>query len=136
MWLVTEGEPTRGCSRCPRRTRRKGINGVAFSPDGTRVMAGDLGITAARVWDVGITGDAELANLPAVAVAYGAVDFTPDGRHLVATSAAGSVAVWDAQAFTRVRTLGAPSPSSAAPTLTVARAPRPWPPERTSSPST
>ena len=46
---------------------------------------------------------------------WGAVDFTSDGRHLVASSAAGSVAVWDAQSFARVRTLGAPPGSSSTP---------------------
>ena len=48
-------------------------------------MTGDLGITATMVWDVGITGDAEVANLPAVAITYGAADFTvrrpPPRRH-------------------------------------------------------
>ena len=68
-------------------------------------MTGDAGTTAASVWNVGITGDAELANLPAVAI-NGAVDFTSDGRQLVATSGAGSVTVWDAQSFAPVRTLG------------------------------
>jgi WD40 repeat protein len=63
---------------------------------------------------VGITGDAEVANLPAVAVTAGAVDFSSDGRELVATSGAGSVTVWDTQSVTPVRTLGAPSPSSSA----------------------
>ena len=46
---------------------RKGITGVAFSPDGTRVMAGDLAGTATAIWDVSPAGDAEIANLPSVA---------------------------------------------------------------------
>ena len=44
---------------------RSGIVGVAFSPDGTRVMAGDASISAVKVWDLGPSGDAEWANLPA-----------------------------------------------------------------------
>jgi WD40 repeat protein len=46
-----------------------------------------------------------------------AIDFTSDGRQLVASSGAGSVTVWDAQSFTRHRTLGIPSrsPTAAAP---------------------
>ncbi|HJP66750.1 MAG TPA: adenylate/guanylate cyclase domain-containing protein [Actinomycetota bacterium] len=43
---------------------RSGVWGVAFSPDGDRVMTGDLDITAVKVWDVSPTGDAEWANLP------------------------------------------------------------------------
>jgi WD40 repeat protein/DNA-binding SARP family transcriptional activator len=113
VWLVT-GAGAREMMTLSAQDSRIGITGVAFSPDGTRVMTGDAGITAARVWDVGITGSAELANLPAVPLTTGAVDFTPDGQ-LVATSAAGSLTVWHAQSFTPVRTLGAPSPSSSAP---------------------
>jgi WD40 repeat protein/DNA-binding SARP family transcriptional activator len=94
---------------------RKGVAGVAFSPDGTRVLTGDAGITAALVWDVSIAGTAELANLPAVAVANGAVDFTSDGRQLVASSAAGSVTVWDGRSFTPLRTVGVPSGASSEP---------------------
>jgi WD40 repeat protein len=116
VWLVTEGGPIEKFPLSAHDTRN-GVSGVAFSPDGTQVMTGDFGITAARVWDVSITGDAEIANLPAVANTYGAVDFTSDGRQLVATSAAGSVAAWDAVAFTRVRTLGAATGSPPAPTL-------------------
>ena len=40
-----------------------GVVGVAFSPDGTRVMAGDAGITAVKVWDLGPTGNAEWRKL-------------------------------------------------------------------------
>jgi len=47
-------------------------------------------------------------------MSVGAVDFTSDGRQLVASSDDGSVAVWNARSFARVRTLGAsPDPSSA-----------------------
>lgn len=120
MWLVTEGG-ARKVMTMSAQDSRKGITGVAFSPDGTRVLTGDAGIAAARVWDVGIAGDAEVANLPAVAITAGAVDFTSDGRRLVATSGSGSVAVWDAQSLTRVRTLGVPSGSSSAPAPDQAR---------------
>jgi WD40 repeat protein/DNA-binding SARP family transcriptional activator len=116
VWLVSEAEPRELVTLSAQDTR-KGINGVAFPPDGTRVMTGDLGITATMVWDVGITGDAEVANLPTVAIAYGAAVFTADGRHLVATGAGGSVTVWDAHRFTSVSTLGAPARASPPATL-------------------
>lgn len=118
VWRVDQGGAQEVATLSAYDTR-KSVTGVAFSPDGTRVMTGDLGITAARVWDVSIAGDAELANLPAVAITNGvvdftagAVDFTSDGQHLVATSGAGSVTVWDAQTFARVRAVGTPPGSS------------------------
>ena len=52
---------------------KSGIVGVAFSPDGTRVMAGDASISAVQVWDLGPTGDAEWANLPAAGLSRGGV---------------------------------------------------------------
>ena len=63
---------------------KSGIVGVAFSPDGTRVMAGDASISAVQVWDLGPTGDAEWANLPAPG--YPAAEFMPDGRRVVTSS--------------------------------------------------
>ncbi|HKA85893.1 MAG TPA: hypothetical protein VKD21_18645, partial [Acidimicrobiales bacterium] len=113
VWQVTGGGAREQMTLTAQDTR-KGVTGVAFSPDGTHVLTGDAGITAARIWDVGIAGDAEVANIPAVAVTAGAVDFSSDGRQLVATSKAGSVTVWDTPSVTPVRTLGAPSPSSSA----------------------
>ena len=112
VWHVTEGGPREEFALTAQDTRN-GVSGVAFSPDGTHVITGDFGTTAARVWDVSITGDAEITNLPAVANAYGAVDFTSDGRQLVATSSAGSVTAWDIQSRTRVRTIGATGPPPA-----------------------
>jgi WD40 repeat protein/DNA-binding SARP family transcriptional activator len=90
---------------------RSGIDGVAFSPDGTRVMTGNRDISATRVWDVSRTGDAEIVNLATTAFAAPAVTFSPDGRYLLSTGPAGSVTVWDAQTHTFVRSLGASSPS-------------------------
>jgi WD40 repeat protein len=116
LWQVTEGG-ARLMISLTAQVMRKGVNGVSFSPDGTRVMTGDLAGTATTVWDVSMTGDAEVANLPAVAAAFGAVAFTSDGRRLVATGAGGSVTVWDAHTFTRVRTLGVSPGSPPPPTL-------------------
>ena len=41
-----------------------GLNGVAFSPDGQRLMTGDNAITAVKIWDASATGGAEWANVP------------------------------------------------------------------------
>jgi WD40 repeat protein/DNA-binding SARP family transcriptional activator len=125
VWHMTEGGPREEFALSA-QDMRNGVSGVAFSPDGTQVMTGDFGTAAARVWDVSVTGDAEIANLPAVANAYGgAVDFTSDGRQLVATSSAGSVTAWDAQRFTRVRTVGAATGSPPARTPGEASGPPP-----------
>ena len=58
---------------------------VAFSPDGQRLIAGDTAIGAATVFDIGLTGDAEVLNLPAPP-AWTGVDFYPDGGSLAASS--------------------------------------------------
>jgi WD40 repeat protein len=79
-----------------------GVTGVAFSSDGTRVMAGDIASSAVKVWDLGPNADAEWGNLPS----SGAVAFTPDGRRIVATTRNGNaVTVWDVQARQRVQTI-------------------------------
>jgi WD40 repeat protein/DNA-binding SARP family transcriptional activator len=90
---------------------KSGVVGVAFSPDGTRVMAGDAGISAVQVWDLGPTGDAEWANLPAPG--YPAAEFMPDGRRLVTSSPKGradrAVAIWELQTGWELRTIGPPT---------------------------
>ena len=37
---------------------------AAFSPDGERVLTGDLGIAAVKIWDLSLEGDAEVFNAP------------------------------------------------------------------------
>jgi WD40 repeat protein/tetratricopeptide (TPR) repeat protein len=97
---------------------KSGIVGVAFSPDGSRVMAGDAGMSAVQVWDLGPTGDAEWANLPAPGSP--AAEFMPDGRRVVTSSwkgrvkflgedAAGAVTIWDLQSGRDLRTIGPPT---------------------------
>ncbi len=83
-----------------------------------RVMAGDAGISAVQVWDLGPTGDAEWANLPAPG--YPAAEFMPDGRRVVTTSWEGgvepggedppiAVTIWDPQTGRDQRTIGPPT---------------------------
>jgi WD40 repeat protein/DNA-binding SARP family transcriptional activator len=91
------------------RGTRNGIWGVAFSPNGTGVMAGDTGITAVSIWDLGLDGDAEWANLPASGLP---LEFMPDGRRLVTSSTnrdpliANSVTIWDPQSGRDLQTIG------------------------------
>jgi WD40 repeat protein/DNA-binding SARP family transcriptional activator len=93
VWLITEGGPRDLLSLSAQDTR-SGIRAVSFSPTGNRVMTGDEAITATKIWDVSITGDAEWANLPAIPFFTGSAAFTPDGRGLIASSADGSATAW------------------------------------------
>jgi WD40 repeat protein/DNA-binding SARP family transcriptional activator len=94
---------------------KSGIVGVAFSPDGKRVMAGDASSSAVEVWDLGPTGDAEWANLPAPG--YPGAEFMPDGRRVVTSSwerrpyrrAGRAVTIWDLRPGRHSRTIGPPT---------------------------
>ncbi|RYP87714.1 hypothetical protein EKO23_04790 [Nocardioides guangzhouensis] len=68
-------------------SRGGGLGGVAFSPDGQRLMTGDSAITSVTVWDAAITGGGEWAN------AVGNADFTPDSRGLVVSNGNGTLSV-------------------------------------------
>jgi WD40 repeat protein/DNA-binding SARP family transcriptional activator len=101
VWDIGAKEPRELMSLSAQETH-SGIVGVAFSPDGNRVMAGDAGITAVKVWDVGADGDAEWANIPG---AGWMVEFTPDGRAVVIGDG-GVVTIWQPHSGRRLRTLG------------------------------
>jgi WD40 repeat protein len=94
---------------------RRGTGGVAFSPDGTRVMIGDTSVSSTTIWDVTPAGTAEVANLPTLAFFYPDAAFTPDGDHLLATGPGASITVWDAGSFTRVRAIGGSALSDVGP---------------------
>jgi WD40 repeat protein len=96
---------------------KSGIVGVAFSPDGSKVMAGDAGISAVQVWDLGPSGDAEWANLDAPG--YPGAEFMPDGRRVVTGAwgpgvepggdAPSALTIWDPQSGRDPRTIGPPA---------------------------
>ena len=93
---VTDEGATRAALALGAGHEQRSRRGVAFSPDGERLMTGDTDITAVKIWDVSLAGDAEWANLPAVPALLGSAEFTPDGERLVASSADGSATIWDA----------------------------------------
>jgi WD40 repeat protein/energy-coupling factor transporter ATP-binding protein EcfA2 len=105
LWQVT-GTSGRRFATLSSLDTRNGINGLAFSPDGTQLMAGSSNVTATTVWDLSVAGDAEVANLPARPYVAGVVDYTLDGRHLVAPSDNGLLNVWDARSLAHEHTLG------------------------------
>jgi WD40 repeat protein/class 3 adenylate cyclase/energy-coupling factor transporter ATP-binding protein EcfA2 len=83
---------------------RSGLLAV-FSPDGEHVIGGNAAISAVKIWDVGVSGDAEWANLPTDLLAPVDVAFLPDGN-VVAPVDRGSVAVWDVARGRRIRRIG------------------------------
>jgi WD40 repeat protein len=91
---------------------------VSFSPDGRRLMTGDQGITAVKVWDVSPNGSAEWANLPADARQLDGVAFTRDGQRLAVGHNDGSVTVHDLAMPGRSFTLRGPH-ESAGPAIAV-----------------
>ncbi len=86
------------------------VLGVAFSPDGTRVMTGNAGITSTIIWNIGPTGGTEVAGLPAVAFHPGEAEFSADGQRLLTASGGGAIQAWDPETWSIVRTFGAEGP--------------------------
>ena len=122
VWKITEQGAVEQLALSSVDTRN-GIIGVAFSPDGTRVMAGVFAITAAVVWDVTIDGSAESAALPAVEDLLGVAEFSPDGAHLMATSPDRTVTVWDTENWRETARIG---PASGAVTSLAVSADSRW----------
>ncbi len=109
LWEVGESGG-RELMSLPSPEMSSGIADVAFSPDGSRVMAGAVDRSAVKVWDVGPNGDAELANLPAPR-AFGDAEFMSGGDHVAVTNGWGSVAIWGLDPLRELRTIGTPGPS-------------------------
>ena len=66
---------------------------VAFAPDGEHLITGDLGITAIKIWDLSLGGDAEVANLPTDYLTPVDVASVPDGR-IVASHGNRRASLW------------------------------------------
>ena len=73
------------------------MSGVAFSPDGSRIVSGSWDKTA-RVWDVA-TGVA-LATLSGHKSWVNSAAFSPDGNRIVSASWDKTARVWDAKTGT------------------------------------
>jgi WD40 repeat protein/DNA-binding SARP family transcriptional activator/class 3 adenylate cyclase len=86
-----------------------GVAGMAVSADGTRVMGGAADLSAVKVWDVGLNGDAEWANLPS----SGSFPYDSDVRVLadfsrkdrIVTASGRELTVWDVQRRQKLRTI-------------------------------
>ncbi len=87
-----------------------GLIGVAFSPDGTRLMTGDTAIAEVNVWDVTAIGGGEWVN--AEAVPEKAADFSPDSRGVVIGSD-DAVSILDVESALPTITIESDSPLDA-----------------------
>jgi WD40 repeat protein len=105
VWEIT-ADATRELLSLSAQGTRSGVAGLAFSPDGDRVMTGEQAIKATMIWDVSVNGDAEWANLPADPNGMSGIAFTPDSRGVVASSGGGSVTVWNPETREKLRTIG------------------------------
>ena len=77
---------------------------AAFAPDGEHLITGDLGITAIKIWDLSLGGDAEVVNVPTDYLSPADVASLPGGR-LVASHGNGKVSLWRMDG-THVATIG------------------------------
>jgi WD40 repeat protein len=106
VWEITGAGGKRLFSLSAQDTS-SGMQGVAFSSDGNRVLTGNAAITAARIWDVSHSGDAEWTNVSGDSPWVISVAFSPSGRELIASGKEGSVAVWDPETGENIKTLEA-----------------------------
>jgi len=83
--------------------RTDAVNGVAYSPDGTRLASASSDGTV-KIWNA-ITGQ-ELLTLPGHTGVIYAVVYSPDGKKLASASHDGTVQVWDATTGHGILTLG------------------------------
>ncbi|HKJ56026.1 MAG TPA: BTAD domain-containing putative transcriptional regulator [Nitriliruptoraceae bacterium] len=94
VWTVTDDGATE-LHALVARSSQGAIGGVAFSPDGNRLLTGDVVVTAAKVWDVGVSGGAEVVNLPVSTPTTPIARFTASGDGVVLTGDGASAEVWD-----------------------------------------
>jgi WD40 repeat protein len=116
VWEIAEGGGERLFSLSAQDTS-SGVQGVAFSPDGSKVVTGDGAITAAKVWDVSLRGDSEWANVLADPAWVTSVAFSPSGSELLTNGKGGSVVAWDPETGETIETLEAHRTSAGGATI-------------------
>ena len=83
------------------RSYRNALHGLAFSPDGRRlVTTGSSPKDVVKLWDV--ENGRDVAALPGEPVWFTRVGFSPDGNTLVATSLEGTTLLWHAPSWAEI----------------------------------
>lgn len=108
VWEVSDGTVQESLSLSAHDTV-DGVTGVAFSPDGQRLLVGDREVATAAIWDVSVGGDAEWANVAVHPQAPVALAVAPGGD-VVTSHPDAAAALWDPATGEVVRTLGPDSP--------------------------
>jgi WD40 repeat protein len=108
VWLVNGGGGV-AILTLTAQDMRGGVVGVAFSPDGRRLLTGDRDIVSARVWGMDTTLEGEVTSVPSLTHHLNSAAFLPGGR-VIAPVGGASLALWDLDGPTRVRTFGGDPP--------------------------
>ena len=108
VWEVDDGEVVEQVAV----SSPEGVGGIAFSPDGTRILSGDVTVTDAEVWDIGLAGGVEWANVPTSTGGLAKAAFTPDGDRVVVSGHDAEAVVWHLDTGSTRATLGADQDSA------------------------
>ncbi len=81
-----------------------GVDQVAFTPDGDRLLTGGADGTARR-WDIGPTGGRDWLTVPGPALRQGGVSFSPDGTSFAVPGQVAGVTIRDVETGAKIITL-------------------------------
>jgi WD40 repeat protein len=94
IWIVTDGGAEEALVLAA-QDPSDGAVGVAFSPDGTQVMAGDQTVEVVLVWNVEDLGAGEWAKVATNPDAWTPLASAPDGYHVLTAGPRHAVTMWD-----------------------------------------